>query len=248
MTTEEQNLSSEQKELVAVGASIGAGCQPCVSNHLKAGAEAGLDGEQLLAAVTSAERVRAEAAVAMGDHARAQLGASVTSPALPSRLEEALASLGAALGANDATNIDRQLHAAAELGASHSQIARAIDTAYNVQEHAARIHRREAERLLAALAPTTATAETDVESGCGCATNDETEEASVTADEPVAVTSGHPAGCGEMPAQFAAANSSAARAAGCRDMFARFISAAASAETDRAPTATPGAGSCNKEA
>jgi hypothetical protein len=31
-------------------------------------------------------------------------------------------------------------------------------------------------------------------------------------------------------------------------MFARFISAAASAETDRAPTATPGAGSCNKEA
>jgi AhpD family alkylhydroperoxidase len=50
MTTEQQRLSPEQKELVAVGASVGAGRQPCVSHHLKAGAEAGLDAEQLLAA------------------------------------------------------------------------------------------------------------------------------------------------------------------------------------------------------
>ena len=101
MTTEKQALSPEQKELVAVGAGVGAGCRPCVSHHLKAGAEAGLAGGRLLAAVASAERVCAEAAVAMGDHARAKLGPDVASPALLSRLEEALASLGAALGAND---------------------------------------------------------------------------------------------------------------------------------------------------
>src|SRR5512133_3262648 len=100
MTNHEQ-LSTEQKELVAVGASFGAGCQPCVSHHLKAGAKAGLDGERLLAAVTSAERVTAEAVVAMGDHARGKLGPDATAPALLSQLEQALASLGAALGAND---------------------------------------------------------------------------------------------------------------------------------------------------
>ena len=144
MTDQEQNLSAEEKELVAVGASVGAGCQPCVSHHLKAGAKAGLDGEQLLAAVTSAERVTAEAAVAMSDHARDKLGPDATAPALLSRLEQALASLGAALGANDVTNIEGNLRAAAELGASRSQLQQAIETAHTVQENAARIHLREA--------------------------------------------------------------------------------------------------------
>jgi AhpD family alkylhydroperoxidase len=156
MATEKQELSSEQKELVAVGASVGAGCQPCVSHHLKAGAKAGLDEEQLLAAVTSAERVTAEAVVAMGDHARAKLGPSVTVPAMLSRLDEALASFGAALGANDVTNIERQLRAAAELGASRPQLQQAIETAQTVQEKAARIHLREAERMLDAVAPAVA--------------------------------------------------------------------------------------------
>src|SRR5512133_3433640 len=153
MTTPEQNLSPEQKELAAVGASVGAGCHPCVSHHLNAGAKAGLDGEQLLAAVTSAERVNAEAAVAMGDHVRAKLGPGVSSPALLPRLEDALASLGAALGANDARNIERQLRAAAELGASRSQLQQAIETAHTVHENAARIHLCDAKRRLDTIAP-----------------------------------------------------------------------------------------------
>jgi AhpD family alkylhydroperoxidase len=186
MTTEQQYLSPEQKELVAVGASVGAGCQPCVSHHLKAGAKAGLDGEQLLAAVTSAERVSAEAAVAMGGHARGKLGPDVTSPALLSRLEEALASLGAALGANDKTNIERQLHAAAELGAPRSQLEQAIETAHTVQENAARIHLREAERLLDTLAPATAaTTNVDSDGGCSCGAGD---EATAEEQEPLAAT------------------------------------------------------------
>src|SRR6266511_5659990 len=71
---DEQKLSEEQRELVAVGASVGAGCHPCVSYHVKAGAKAGLSGDRLLAAVTSAERVAAEAAERMAAHARSQLG------------------------------------------------------------------------------------------------------------------------------------------------------------------------------
>lgn len=168
MATEIRELSTEQKELVAVGASVGAGCQPCLSHHLKAGAKDGLEGERLLAAVTSAERVSAEAAVAMGDHARATLGSSVTVPAMLSRLEEALASLGAALGANDVANIERQLRAAADLGASWPQLQQAIVTAHTVQENAARIHRREAERLLDALTPAVLWDDVEPGDGCGC--------------------------------------------------------------------------------
>ena len=246
MTSQEQSLSAEQRELVAVGASVGAGCRPCLSRHLNAGAQAGLGGEQLLAAVASAERVGAEAAVAMGDHARAQLGASLSSPALLSRLEEALASLGATLGANDATNIERQLHVAADLGASRAQLRQAIDTAHTVQENAAHIHLREAERLLHTAA-TTVTAKTDSqhEGGCGCA-SDETQEAPVPAAEPVAATSGHTAGCGEMATQFAA-GAAFAPMAGCREVFERFMPAA-SAETDKAPAAMSQTGACKKEA
>ena len=177
----EQELNLEQRELVAVAASVGAGCQPCVSHHLKAGAKAGLDGERLLAAVTSAERVTAEAAVAMGDHVRGKLGPDVASPALLSRLEEALAALGAALGANDAKNIEHQLRAALELGASRSQLQQAIETAHTVQENAARIHLREAERLLDSLAQSVASAEDEAESGdgCGCGAEHEPEAAPV---------------------------------------------------------------------
>jgi AhpD family alkylhydroperoxidase len=244
MTTEQQHLTLEQKELVAVGASVGAGCQPCVSHHLKAGAEAGLVGEQLLAAVASAERVNAEAAVAMGDHVRAELGPDVTSPALLSRLEEALASLGAALGANDRTNIERQLRAASELGASRSQLQQAIETAHNVQENAARIHLGAAERLLDATSSTTAGA-TDAESGagCGCGAAGETEEPPVATEKPEPVTGVSAGGCEPMAAGSAAGTSGAM--AGCHKMFERFMPARA--DTKKAPTAPATAGPCRKE-
>ncbi len=114
----DQSLSGEQKELVAVGASVGSGCHPCTDYHLKAGARVGLDGERLLAAVTSAERVAAEAAVRMTDHVRGELGPEVKVPAAASALDDALASFGAALGANDLSNIERHMRAAVELGAS----------------------------------------------------------------------------------------------------------------------------------
>ena len=251
MTTELQHLSAEEKELVAVGASVGAGCQPCVSHHLKAGTRAGLDGERLLAAVTSAERVGAEAAISMSDHARVKLGSEVTSPALLSRLEEALASLGAALGANDKTNIERQLRAAAEAGASPSQLRQAIETAHNVQENAAGIHLREAERLLDVIAPATAVAEAESDSGagCGCEADEQSDESPEPTDEPasLAATAGQAGGCGPIAAGFAAADTSGAMK-GCREMFERFMPAVAPAETEKAPTAPAAAGPCKKEA
>jgi len=273
----EQELSLEQKELVAVAASVGAGCQPCVSHHLGAGAKAGLDGERLLAAVTSAERVTAEAAVAMGDHVRGKLGPELISPALLSRLEEALASLGAALGANDAASIKRQLQAALELGASRSQLQQAIETARTVQENAARIHLREAERLLDSLAQSVAPAENEAESGsgCGCGAEHEPEVAPVPAEAPHAeAKSNQGSGCrpDEESDTEAASTATSAPAAGfagptrglfgaagageagmaamshCRRMFEpAFRPAVAPAETNEPSAVTKAAGSCKKE-
>jgi AhpD family alkylhydroperoxidase len=247
MTTEEHKLSPGQKELVAVGASVGAGCQPCVSHHLEAGADAGLEGEQLLAAATSAERVAAEAAVAMADHVRGTLGPHVTSPALLSRLEEALASLGAAVGANDLTNIERQLRAVAELGAVRSQLQEAIETAHTVQENAARIHRRKAERLLDAVAPAVAAdRETQSDEGCGCGADEESEPAPRGAETPQLVGTTSGSGCRSMAARFGAAGGFGAMA-DCRELFERFVPAVAPGERNQAPTATAPAGSCKKE-
>jgi AhpD family alkylhydroperoxidase len=271
MATAEQNLNTEQKELVAVGASVGAGCHPCVSHHLKAGAKAGLEGEQLLAAVTSAERVTAEAAVAIGDHVRAKLGPTVTEPALLSRLEQALASLGAALGANDATNIERQLRSALELGASRQQLEQAIDTAHTVQENAARIHLREAQRLLDSLAEPTVAPEDEAKAddGCGCRGAEKPDAATIEAEVPhpgdvcgrgadtenepeeeaaPTETSDPTAGCaGQMAGLFAARSAGetsgmAAAIATCRRMFADVVPA----ET-KEPSAAPEPAGCTKE-
>ena len=161
MTTNEQRLSVEQRELVAVGASIGAGCHPCVKYHIKAGTDAGLAGGRLLAAVTSAERVAAEAAERMHVHARAQLGAEPARPAEVSPLDDVLASFGAALAANDLANIERHLQSASELGISRSQLQEAIEVTQKVQQNAARIHVEKAERLLESTAAAVPSADDD---------------------------------------------------------------------------------------
>ena len=43
MNTDERELSQQEKELVGLGASVGAGCHPCVDHHLKAAIKADLD-------------------------------------------------------------------------------------------------------------------------------------------------------------------------------------------------------------
>ncbi len=161
MTTNEQRLSVEQRELVAVGASIGAGCHPCVKYHIRAGTDAGLARGRVLAAVTSAERVAAEAAERMHVHARAQLGAEPAQPAEVSPLDDVLASFGAALAANDLANIERHLQAASELGVSRSQLQEAIEVTQKVQQNAARIHVEKAERLLESTAAAVPSADHD---------------------------------------------------------------------------------------
>ena len=54
-------LEQREKELAAIGASIGANCRPCIEHHLPAGREAGLSEPDLAHAVAGAQAVRHEA-------------------------------------------------------------------------------------------------------------------------------------------------------------------------------------------
>lgn len=51
-------LSTEQEELVAIGAALAANCEPCLKYHVRKGREAGMTDAQLRAAVALARTVK----------------------------------------------------------------------------------------------------------------------------------------------------------------------------------------------
>ncbi len=224
MATSEPRLSAQQKELVAIGASVGTGCHPCLNYHLKAGATASLAGDRLLAAVTSAERVTAEAAEHMSVHARRQLGVEAAAAAAAVPLEEELASFGAALGANDLANIERHMVAAVALGVSRAQLQEAIEVAEKVQQNAMRIHQHQAERLLERSAPAVAAAadQGEGEDDCGCQADDgeAAPVASATARRPAGEAAGWLAAMADCRAMFEGACAQLATAAGVQQPLA----------------------------
>ncbi len=171
MSTNNHGLSQQQTELVALGASVGAGCQPCVDYHLKAARTAELAADRVRAAITTGQLVAAQAAQELARHLLGRLDPQDGTPAATAPLDTELSALGAAIGANDRTNIERHMTAATALGASPSQIKEAIAVAHTVQSNAATIHLRAAQRMLEELPPaqTPATAALpDSEGSCGC--------------------------------------------------------------------------------
>ena len=255
MESDTQELNPRLNELVAVGASVSAGCHPCLNHHLNAGAQAGLESSQLLAAVTNAEAVASEATVLLADHAREKLGATSATLTL---LEETLAAFGAALAANDAAAIDLQMRSAHGFGASRSQLQQAIETAKTVQEHAGRIHVRTAERLLDEIAPASAVAdqESPQDPSCGCGGDDASEpaaqahEPAAQCSDPQGDASGGASFKPSMAECFASAENGedsgpAAVIAHCKQIFAGPFSEPGDLATTEEPPAAPGAKSCS---
>jgi AhpD family alkylhydroperoxidase len=68
-------LDTRIKELIAVGASVTANCQPCLQYHVSKAREAGANDEDIACAMTVAQVVRKGAAAKMDDFA-AGLGAA----------------------------------------------------------------------------------------------------------------------------------------------------------------------------
>jgi AhpD family alkylhydroperoxidase len=134
-------LEQRDKELAAIGASIGCNCRPCVEHHIAAGREAGLSEADLADAVATARAVRDQAIELLAPRIDELLGrGSVGVPSEPASAEtsraHALITLGASVGANSHPLLQRHIVAALELGLRPAEIAAAARMAEYVQRRA----------------------------------------------------------------------------------------------------------------
>ncbi len=58
-------MDDRTKELIAIGASVGAHCQPCLTWHMKKARELGIDDEMIRAAIETGHMVEKGAMAAM---------------------------------------------------------------------------------------------------------------------------------------------------------------------------------------
>jgi len=122
-------LTLEEIELVAVGASIAAGCKPCTDYHMKKVKETAATDGDIRQAIDIAARIRHEAADIMRAHGLRQLGvpgdaenpASPASPAEPSRIEE-LVAIGAAFAENCTATLKHHLETSGKAGISQLEV------------------------------------------------------------------------------------------------------------------------------
>ena len=145
------SLTQKEKELVAIGASIAAGCQPCTTHHFKAVRQAGATEREIRQAIDAALGVRHSATEIMTGLAEMHLGTggAVEEPRNSSRLLIGeLVSIGAALAVNCVTNLETHLQAARKGGATERQIQTALGVARAIKK----VAEQKAEAITAAVA------------------------------------------------------------------------------------------------
>jgi 4-carboxymuconolactone decarboxylase len=146
-------LESRDKELVAIGASIGSNCEPCITYHLAAGREAGLSPAELDAAVASAHTVRREAVELLEARIDELLGRSGggTRPAAIAQRSKAheLVALGVSVGANSHPLLRAHVGSALDVGLEVHEVKSALKMAGYVQQHAAALTAETVTRALA---------------------------------------------------------------------------------------------------
>ena len=133
-------LEQREKELAAIGASIGCNCRPCIEHHIPAGREAGLSEVELADAVAVARGVRNDAIDLLTPRVDELLAgrSTWTAPTLVRETERAhaLAALGASVGANSHPLLREQIAASFDIGLSSTEIAAAVRMACYVQQRA----------------------------------------------------------------------------------------------------------------
>jgi AhpD family alkylhydroperoxidase len=86
MSKDEHGLSQQDKELVAIGACVGAGCHPCLDNHLNGAKKAELADDRVLTAITTALEVAAQAAPEFARYVQRRFDAKDLRPRIARRL------------------------------------------------------------------------------------------------------------------------------------------------------------------
>jgi AhpD family alkylhydroperoxidase len=145
-------LEQREKELAAIGASIGANCRPCIEHHVPAGREAGLSEDDLAEAVRTARSVRDQAVKLFRARVDELLGQAGTSPE-PAPLAEnsrnhELVAAGASVGANSHPLLDLHVGAALDVGLTADEVEAALKMAEYVQERAGEMTAEKASHAL----------------------------------------------------------------------------------------------------
>jgi AhpD family alkylhydroperoxidase len=148
-------LEQREKELAAIGASIGANCRPCIEHHVKAGREAGLSEAELATALATAAAIRHQAVEQLSACVDELLGRDGAAPPPvaggESSREHELVALGASVAANGHALLREHIAAAVEAGLTLAQVEAAVKMAAHVQHRAAEITAEKATQALEAL-------------------------------------------------------------------------------------------------
>ena len=150
-------LEQRDKELVAIGVSIGALCRPCIEHHIPAGRDAGLTEPELAQAVEAAQATHRIATGLLFRRSRELLDGKAPAEVAvaaehTSRLGE-LVALGASIGANCHPLLEQHVAGALRQGLAPGQVRSAIKMAQIVQQHAAEITAAKAAAALEAAGP-----------------------------------------------------------------------------------------------
>ncbi len=133
-------MTLKEKELVAVGISVVAGCKPCTDYHLRAVRKAKATNEEVRRVIADAIRVRASAQQVMENYGLGQLDTTrcvdECSAGKTRRLYE-LVSVGAAYAVNCTTNLEKHLAVAAALGITGDEVRAVIRLARLIKARAA---------------------------------------------------------------------------------------------------------------
>jgi len=164
-------LTDKETELVAIGASIGAGCRPCTQYHVGAALKSGLTPDEVRRAIDEAQAVRCEGGIAVSNVGRSILGIEgeqVEQPIEPGERDQALVFIGAAAGCNAGGLLAAYVaNAVQRLGFSGEDLRSALEMAETVKQHAAEFFRHDAEKGLKETGATAPDAGASPQSCCG---------------------------------------------------------------------------------
>ena len=163
------SINYKEKELVAVGASVAAGCKPCTNYHFKKVREAGASDEEIKQAISDAMCVRNSANKIMEAHGLKHLGIEKNVDdcgcnEATTRIKE-LVSVSAAFAVNCTSNLEKHIKAAQNVGITDDEIKSVLDFTLLIKGKAASHVDRIAERIGNNVSSVEQTEETG---GCGC--------------------------------------------------------------------------------
>jgi AhpD family alkylhydroperoxidase len=127
--------TAKEKELVAVGISVAAGCRPCTSHHLKAVRRTGAGEEEIRDAIASAVSIRRKAGDSIGRYALGRRADGLEGD--PGEGEfvriAALLAVGAAYVVNCTEALDEHLIAAREGGIGEAELRELLELAVAIK-------------------------------------------------------------------------------------------------------------------